>query len=224
MAQSSLTTTILRVFTVRRSRLWLIRTALLTVAGSGCGLLPPDHNKDAARSLTAQLAVFCPNNGMSWDRFGARADILHAAPDGGAVVRPPDIKPEEIVREQWVALNHLGHRTTVWMGELKPGVLYEGYSNRERPYSEGLVCMVHDSTLDRAGAMALTRNWGDHGKMVGGRRDADGVSHITHKAWVNMNTKNYYEAVEVLSLSDPGSAFIRSNYKFHVEQDDGNGG
>src|SRR5690606_36111703 len=147
----------------------LALAALLAACGRGA---PPERDpvQEAARNALAQSALFCPNEDFTWEAFGAMADRLGAAPDDGEFKRPPTFSRADIVRERWVAQNHLGYRTTAWIAELGPGRLNlgeMGLATTSRAYTDGLVCAVHDPTLSREQAFAPTREW-EGGKVTGG--------------------------------------------------------
>ena len=199
----------------------------LTLAASlaACGQSSDrDPADDAARSAIAQSALFCPNDGFSWEAFEAMAEQLGAQPDDGEFRRPPTIRTEDIVRERWVALDHLGYRTTAWIGELGPGRLnlgsMPGFTTHVVDYSDGLVCAVHDPTLSREEAFAPTREWSD-GQVTGGQllRPEDPTSFVTLvKSWTNSPPgADYYQDFEVRlrrAENHDGALFIRHRYNF----------
>jgi hypothetical protein len=201
-----------------------VLTCLLLAACGRDASAPRDPATEAARSALAQSALFCPNEGFSWAAFEAMADQLGAAPDGGEVKRPPTIRREDIVRERWVALNQLGYRTTVWIAELGPGTLNlgetPGFTTAVVPYSDGLVCAVHDPTLSREEAFAPTREWSG-GRVTGGvmQTPGDPASFIALvRTWVNSPPgANFYQDFEIrLDMPEhhDGALFIRHRYAF----------
>ena len=208
---------------IRPRRLLLLALALPLVA---CGREPPperDPAEEAARNALAQSALFCPNEGFSWEAFEAMAARLGAAPDDGEFKRPPTFSRDDIVRERWVALNHLGYRTTVWIGELGPGQLNlgeNGLATTSRAYTDGLVCAVHDPTLSREEAFAPTREW-EGGKLTGGVMTTPGDPQTfiaLVRTWVNSPPgARFYQDFEV-RLDTPerhdGALFIRHRYNY----------
>lgn len=204
---------------------------LLAVLAAGqlaaCGGGPAadrDPAKEAARSPIAQFALFCPNEGFSWEAFEAMAQRLNAEPDGGEVRRPPTFRAADIVRERWVALTHLGYRTTVWIGELGPGRLNlgsdPGFTTAQVDYSDGLVCAVHDPTLSREQAFAPTRDWSG-GRVTGAQlmRPDDPTSIVPLvKTWTNSPPgADFYQDAEVRLRkveNHDGALFIRHRYNF----------
>lgn len=186
---------------------------------------PPERDPvvEAGRNALAQSALFCPNEGFSWEAFGAMADRLGAAPDDGAFKRPPTFSRSDIVRERWVALNHLGYRTTAWIAELGPGRLNlgeMGFATTSRAYTDGLVCAVHDPTLSREQAFAPTREW-EGGKVTGGTMTTPGDPQTLIalvRTWVNSPPgAGFYQDFEV-RLDRPerhdGALFIRHRYNY----------
>jgi hypothetical protein len=194
---------------------------------AACDRGPPperDPAEDAARNAIAQSALFCPNEGFSWEAFDAMAQRLNAEPDDGEFRRPPTIRTRDIVRERWVALNHLGYRTTVWIGELGPGRLnlgsMPGFTTAQVDYSDGLVCAVHDPTLSREQAFAPTRKWSG-GQVTGGQllRPDDPTSLVTLvKSWTNSPPGgDFFQDFEVRLRkveNHDGALFIRSRYNY----------
>lgn len=185
---------------------------------------PRDPVKEAARSALAQSALFCPNEGFSWESFEAMANRLGAAPDDGGFERSPTISRKDIVRERWVALNNLGYRTTAWIAEIRPGRLglgsMPGFKTAEVNYTTGLVCAVHDPTLSREQAFEPMKTWSG-GKVTGGvmLTPGDPQSFIALvRTWVNSPPgANFYQDFEV-RLRKPenhnGALFVRSRYDF----------
>ncbi|MEH6663218.1 MAG: hypothetical protein V7678_00075 [Brevundimonas sp.] len=194
---------------------------------AACDRAPPaerDPAEQAARSAIDQLALFCPNEDFSWEAFEAMARRLDAKPDDGAFRRPPTFSTRDIVRERWVALDHLGYRTTVWIGELGPGRLNLGtsigFTTTIVDYSDALVCAVHDPTLSREQAFAPTREW-TGGQVTGAQllRPDDPTSIIALvKTWTNSAPgADFYQDFEIRLRrveNHDGALFIRHRYNY----------
>lgn len=205
----------------------ILPALVLAVSLAACGRgAPPERDpvQEAARNALAQSALFCPNEGFSWEAFGAMADRLGAAPDDGEFKRPPTFSRNDIVRERWVALNHLGYRTTAWIAELGPGRLNlggeTGLATTSRAYTDGLVCAVHDPTLSREQAFAPTREW-EGGRVSGGTMTTPGDPHTfiaLVRTWVNSPPgAGFYQDFEVrLDMPErhDGALFIRHRYNY----------
>lgn len=199
-------------------------TIAFALAACGQGA-PPERDpvQEAARNALAQSALFCPNEGFTWEAFDAMADRLGAAPDDGAFKRPPTFSRQDIVRERWVALDHLGYRTTAWIAELGPGRLNlgeMGFATTSRTYTSALVCAVHDPTLSREEAFAPTSEW-EGGKVTGGVMTTPGDPHTfiaLVRTWVNSPPgASFYQDFEVrLDMPErhDGAMFIRHRYNY----------
>ena len=202
----------------------MIRPAVLLIpllaALAACGPgAPRDPAEDAARSMVAQSALFCPNEGFSWEAFDEMAARLGATPDDGPLLRPVTIREEEIVRERWVALNHLGHRTTAWIAELGPGRQYLFGTPAAVEHTSGLACAIHDPTLSRDEAFALTAGW-EGGQTTGGKMSPDDPSRLVTlvRTWVNSpRGAGFYQDVEMrvrdIEASE-GAMMIRRRYNY----------
>lgn len=200
-----------------RPRYWLVLALAIQLAA--CGERERDPAEDAARNFVAQSALFCPNEGFSWEAFDNMAGRLGAAPDDGDVRRPPTVRKAEIMRERWVALNHLGHRTTVWIAELGPGHQFLPGSPEGIAHASGLACAVHDPQTSRADAFALARAW-EGGHITGMVKAPDDPSRWTvlAKTWVNsVRGAPYYQDVE-LRVDDPeasdGAMIVRRRFDY----------
>lgn len=192
---------------------------LIALALGGCGSKPIDNRKLAAASLAGQMAAICPI-GVSWELFDARAKELGAAPDKGDFRRALAVSPKNIARERWVALDTLGHRTTAWIAEIKPGGrLYKGLLGlgEGTVYKSGIVCAVYDPTITPKALWALTKEWGDHGQSTGAKKDAQGKLHLVRKTWVNASNSERYEDIDIWTPGDnidEGGMITRHLYRF----------
>ena len=193
------------------------------VSVASCGSEQPERDPEAmaAGGIVSQSALFCPNEGFSWEAFEAAAQELGAAPDDGEVVRPVTAREHEIVRMQWVALNHAGHRTTAWIAELGPGVRYQdGIAPVE--HRSGLVCAIHDPSLGREEAFALTRGW-EGGETTGAvpAPDMPGGILTAVRTWVNSGPgSNFYQEIEMRVRdreATDGAMLIRHRYEYGSE-------
>ncbi|WP_420470606.1 hypothetical protein [Brevundimonas sp. FT23042] len=193
--------------------------ALIALSACGRGRAERDPAEDAARSMVAQFALFCPNEDLSWEAFDAMARRLGVAPDGGEAIRPVTVRSSEIVREQWVALNHLGHRTTAWIAEVGPGVRYHDGVAPVR-HTSGLVCVVHDPEISREEAFTLVRGDNDGGRITGADRSPEEPGRLVPlvKTWVNSTGRTgFYQDTEMrvrdIAASD-GAMMIRHRFLY----------
>jgi hypothetical protein len=191
------------------------------LALGACGREPPepvDPNTKAAVNFASQFALLCPNEGFTWEAFDTAAKALGATPDDGEPRRPHGVRDAEVVREQWVAFDHLGRRTTAWIGELGPGTRYV-YGVAGVDHTSGLVCAVHDPGVTRQEALAMTRGW-EGGTTTGAEKTGPNPEDFIVRArtWVNTTRGSpFYQDVEMYTYAeqdDDGAILIRHRYNY----------
>ena len=179
---------------------------------------PADPNALAAANFANQFGLLCPNEDFTWQAFDEAAKALGASPDDGEPRRPHGVKDSEIVREQWVALEHLGYRTTAWIAELGPGTRYV-YGVAGKDHTSGLVCAVHDPRITREDAFALTRSW-EGGELTGAEKTGPNPEDIIIRAktWVNTaRGGSFYQDVELFTYAaeeNDGAIMVRHRYNY----------
>lgn len=194
-----------------------VRGALRVAAGvaaivvlAGCGDRSPDTPDPAAMAaggIMSQLALFCPGANFSWDTFDAAAKSLGAGPDGGEVRKAPTVTAGDVVRERWVALTQSGRRTTVWIGEIGPGVRYQD-GVAPVPHASGLVCMAHDPALTREEARDLIKPW-KTARVTGAVKTGPGDLDLEARQWT--------------MVQHPGSGVYQDVQMYAVEPEFGGG-